>query len=229
MKALTLTSPLKAVCAAGLASLLLSAAASGAVLTENFNLGGTSQNSTVWTDLSNANDGFAPDAGSAPGTLTTTGGAFAASFGLYSFTTDYTVAVTQGASYDIQNVVFQLELSPNPDFTFPYSGGPLLSINGGQYLLAADSFLTGQTEARNTFGATPLNYVDAVWQWNLSGVTATINSISVLTPISVHTSTVGARLDTSNAFGGFVTPVPEPSSAILLSFLGLGAVIRRRR
>jgi len=206
------------------AALAMALPASAAVLTENFNLGGTSQTTSSWTDLSTFNT-LAPDSG--PGTLAISG-AFQASYGIYSFASDYNFTTTQGASYDIQNVVLQVELSPNTEFTFPYGAGPLLSINGGQYVIAPDMFKVGASESRNTFGATPLVYEDAVWQWNLSGITDTVTSVSILTPVSIHTSTVGVQIDTSNSFNGFVNPVPEPSAA-LLSFLGLGALLRRRR
>jgi PEP-CTERM motif len=190
----------------------------------DYDLGATEQNTTTWTTLTSANPSRTPDSGT--GTLSVGSPAFQASSGIYSWMGDYSVTVTQSSVLDIESVVFQLELSPNPDYAFPYSGGPLLTITttSGSVQLAASWFAaTGSETLTTSMGST--TYTAYSWQWDLSSYADTITSVSITAPISIHSSTIGAQIDTSSSM---LQVVPEPSSA-LLSCLALGFAWRRRR
>ncbi|MBB5352701.1 hypothetical protein HNR46_002949 [Haloferula luteola] len=195
----------------------------GAVLLDTIDLSSSEQSTTVWTDLTSSNTGLAADSGS--GSLSVVSPGFQASSGLYSFMADYGTSVTQTTSFDIQSVVFQIELSPNGEF--PYSGGPLLTLTttSGTLQLAATAFAAGATEWRTT-GMGETAYSSYAWQWDLSAYGDTITSVTVDTPLAVHSSVTGARIDVGDSFQAVV--VPEPS-ALLLSLAGAGFLFRRRR
>ncbi len=215
---------------AALVVLLTASCAPAAILLDDFDLGTANRDNTVWTNLTSSNAGsgssLAPASGNGTGTVGAPG--FKASSGLYSFSTDYSVTFDQSSTFDISNVVFQLELAPNPDLAWPLNGGAILSINGGAYEIAADTFLVGRSEERNTFGTDPVTYTSYTWQWDLSESIENIPSVSILTPITVHSSATAASLDTADAFTGYVTPVPEPS-ALLISLTGSVLLLFRRR
>ncbi len=202
-------------------TLLCGSAIRAAVIT-NHSLG-SPQDTTVWNNLTNTNTTLAPASGT--GTAAVQAPGFQASVGFYSFSSTYSGTVAQTSVFDIQNVIFQADVAPNPDFAIPFSGGPLLSFNGGSQNIAADYFANNGSEFRTTtFG--PQTYIGAAWQWDLSAFGDTITSVSILSPYSVHTSVAGLRVDTAAAM---TSPIPEPS-VIGLSGLACGlAVLRRRR
>ena len=213
----TTRSPLAA---AGFVTLLFLAPLHAAVIS-NITLSGT-QNTTAWTNLKNTNAGLLPASGT--GTATVQAPGYQAGVGLYSFSSNYSSTVTQVSSFDIHTVVFQADLSPNPDFPLPFSGGPLLSFNGGSQSIAASYFLIQGSENRVTsFG--PQTYTGAAWQWDLSGYGETINSISILQPYSVHTAVAGLRIDSGSTFAQVI---PEPS-ALGLCGLAAGLMAFRRQ
>lgn len=196
------------------------AAAQAAVIT-NYSLG-SPQNTTHWSNLTNTNPTLTPASGSGSATVQAPG--FQASVGFYSFSTAYTSTVTQTSGFDIHNVIFQADLASNPAFSIPFSGGPLLSFNGGSQNIPANWFVNSGSENRVTsFG--PQTYTGAAWQWNLSGYGETITSISIVNPYSVHTSVAGMRVDSA---ASFVTAIPEPSALSLCGLAGLLAFRRRR-
>ncbi|MES2476120.1 MAG: hypothetical protein V4640_10080 [Verrucomicrobiota bacterium] len=204
------------------ACMILSATASvqAAVIT-NYSLG-SPQDTTIWNNLTNTNTGLAAASGSGSATLQAPG--FQASVGFYSFSLDYTSTVTQTSGFDIHNVIFQVDLASNPAFPIPFSGGALLSFNGGSQNIPANWFLDSGSENRVTsFG--PQTYTGAAWQWNLSAYGETITSISIVNPYSVHTSVAGMRVDSAAAF---VAAIPEPSAISLCGLAGLMAFRRRR-
>jgi hypothetical protein len=185
---------------------------------------GSSQTTTTWGVLNNTNLTRTPSSGT--GTLTVASPGFQASVGLYSFSNSYSTTATHASSIDIQNIIFQADASINSDFAFPFSGGPRLSFNGGTQSIAASYFTITGTENRVTsFG--PQTYTGASWQWDLSGVTDTINSVSIMSPFSVHTSISGERIDSSGSFS--VMPIPEPSAVGLIALSGGLWLTRRRR
>jgi len=190
----------------------------------DYHLGGTENLTTVWTTLNNTNTAKTPDSGT--GTLTVGSPGFQASSGLYSFAGDYSVTVNQSSTIDIQNVVFQLAMQPNPDTTVPFSGGPILTITttAGAVQLAADLFAVNSSEVVNTtMGAG--TFTGYAWQWDLSGYADTITSVSVYSPIAIHSSVIGAQIDTSSSSAVLV---PEPST-VLVSVLGCTFLACRRR
>lgn len=198
-----------------------------AVLLGDFDLNGTQQTTTVWTNLTNTNSTMAPASGT--GTLAVTAPGYRAGFGLYSFSGNYAVTATQTAGYDIQSVMFQLELAPNTDLGWPFNGGPMLSVNGGAYILAPVNYFAGASEPRYTFGADPLNYTAYGWQWDLSSITETVTSVSIYSPIGVHSSTTDVRVDVGDVFSGNISIAPEPGRAVLLGMALAGLMMRRRR
>lgn len=222
MRFLTHSPTTNLACTGAIAAVIfkLVATANGAVLIDDYSLGGSGQVTTSWTTLNNTNASLTPASGT--GTMTSTG--MPLTSGLYSFSGDYSVTVSQSAGFDIQTVVFQLEAAPNPDLAWPYGGGPLLSINGGDFLIAPGFFGAGESEKRGNF-----DYTAYVWQWDLSGVSANVTSVGIYTPVGIHSSIVGAQIDAGNAFTGMVSPVPEPSAFALASLAGAGLLVRRRR
>lgn len=198
-----------------------------AVLMGDFALGGTQQTTTLWTNLSNTNPTMAPASGT--GTLTVATPGYRAGSGLYSYTGNYSVTATQTASYDIQSVMFQLELAPNTALGWPFNGGPMLSVNGGAYILAPVNYFSGSSEPRYTFGDVPLNYTAYGWQWDLSSIPETVTSVSIYSPIGVHSSTTGVRLDVGDVFMGNLNVAPEPGRMMMLSLALTGLAMQRRR
>ncbi|MFD0894141.1 PEP-CTERM sorting domain-containing protein [Luteolibacter ambystomatis] len=199
------------------------AASAHAALFVDYNLG-VDQNTTIWTTLNNTNPSRTADAGSDPGSFTIGAPGYQASVGTYSFSTDYSVTVNQTSTFDLQTAVFQVDIAMNPSYTLPYGTGPLLSYNGGSQNLAASLFTTNGTELRNTsFG--PMNYVGGAWQWDLSGITENISSITITMPVSVHSSISAARIDSGSSN---LAVVPEPSM-MGLALLGGGLLVARRR
>jgi hypothetical protein len=209
-----------------LAIMLAGSSAQAAVLLSDLDLGGTQQTTTVWENLTGENPSRTPASGSG-GTIDISSTAFQGSFGFYSFTADYTVNATQTASFDIASVVWQIECSPNPDVAWPYGNGPSLTVvtTSGSQVLAAVAFRTGNSELRDNFGPNPIVYTAFAWQWDLSSISETINSITLTAPIPIHTSVTASQIDVANSF---VQVIPEPS-ALLLAFAALPLIARRRR
>jgi len=210
MKLITRLSILSLLCASILPA--------SATLLETFALPG-SQETTIWTNLSSGNTGLAPSSGT--GMLAPVAPGFQASAGLYSYMGDYSITLTKtGLAWDAQTVILQLEVAPNPDFAWPYTGGPLLSFNGGSQNLSTTGYAYIGTEFRaDVFGGTTFNTY--AFQWDLSGVPDSITSFSISVPLSVHTSTVAVQVDAGNTY---VQAIPEPSTWLLLG-LGLATVV----
>ncbi|NJM39190.1 MAG: hypothetical protein HC845_15810 [Akkermansiaceae bacterium] len=186
---------------------LLCTATSHAALLVNYGLGG-SQITTTWDNLRNSNPSLAPSVGVGNLTVAAPGGQF--SVGLYSFADAYSTTAAVSSSFDVQNVVFQADLAFNTAFSFPFSGGPLLSYNGGaQNILPMQHGVTGTESRVTSFGT--LNYTGAAWQWDLSGVSDEITSISIISPFSVHTSVAAQQIDLGASFAAL--SIPEPSSS----------------
>lgn len=244
------TFPLLSVCLLGL---LGTVAAQAQVLLSSYTLNGT-QETSVWTNLKGAssggspvnlgggNWGFAP--GSGNGNLVAGNGAYGAGSGLYAYTspnTYYTATIsdTADAIGDIQSVLLQFTLAPNTGYGWPSVAelgyGPQLSYThaGGTDVITLASFI-GQTAGPQTFMTSfgEGQFENWAFQWDLSGLGVNVTSVSILSPIPLHTSTTAVQLDIS----GGATPtqaftvVPEPGAAMLaLGALATGALSRRRR
>lgn len=210
MKLITRLSILSLLCASILPA--------SATLLESFALPG-SQETTIWTNLSSGNAGLVPSSGT--GSLAVAAPGYQASAGLYSYMGDYSVTFTKtGLAWDAETVILQLEVAPNPDFAWPYNGGPLLSYNGGSQGLSTTNYEFVGTEFRaDVFGGTTFNTY--AFQWDLSALPDSITSFSISVPISIHTSTVAVQVDAGNTY---VQAIPEPSTWVLLG-IGLAAVV----
>ena len=186
----------------------------------DYNLSGI-QTTTTWLNLSSTNLSLAPSAGA--GTIAVNSPGFQASIGFYSFSTDYSfvTSANYGGS-DVGNVVFQVDWSPNPDLPVV---APTLSYNGGTQNIAATFSAINGSEARNTFMGS-MNFSGYAWQWDLSGIADNITSVSIFSPVSVHTSVMGAELQMSDSF---VQVVPEPTAGTLIVAALGGLLLRRRR
>jgi len=211
-----------------LAIFAVGTSAHAAVLLGNFDLGGTRQTTTAWENLTYSNPSQTPSSGTG-GTIGYSVTAFPGSYGFYSYSSDYTVTATQIASFDIASVVWQIECSPNPDegYGWPYAGGPVLTVvtGSGTRMIEPIAFLAGDSELRQNYGSSFINYTAYAWQWNLSSIEETITSITLTAPISIHTSVSASQIDVGDAF---VQVIPEPSS-LLLCLAALPFAARRRR
>jgi len=186
----------------------------------DYNLSGI-QTTTTWLNLSNTNMTLAPTSGA--GTVIVNSPGFQASIGLYSFSADYSIETASALfAGDIKNVVFQLDWSPNPDLPLV---APTLSYNNGTQNIAATFSAINGSEPRNTFMGS-MSFSGYAWQWDLSGISDDITSVSIFSPVSVHTSVMGAELQLGDTF---VQVVPEPAAGTLIVAALGGLWLRRRR
>ncbi len=194
-----------------------------AAVIQNYTLG-SPQKTATWNDLTDGNPTFTPSSGSGTGTASVQAPGSQWEFGLYSPGGPYSCTVSQGTAFDIQNVVFQIDLVEGPGSLLMTTNGPLLSFNGGSQNLAANLFLNNGQEARTTvFG--PQTYTGASWQWDLSALGDTITSVSIFIPLVKHSSVAGFQVDSAGTYTG---AIPEPSAVTLCGLAGL-LVLRRRR
>lgn len=182
---------------------------------------GSLQDTTIWNDLTFDNPTMAAASGS--GSASVQGPGQQSSFGLYS-NTPFTTTVIQASRFDIQNVIFQADVTLSS--RLPIGGGPLLSFNGGAQNIAADYFANNGTEIRSIPLFGPLEYTGAAWQWDLSGYGNTITSVTIVNPYSSLGVVVGLRVDTAAAM---TTPIPEPTVVGLTALAGGLAFLLRRR
>lgn len=229
-----------------IASSALAIQASASVLLVDYVLPGT-QSTVAWESpaLSNSNPAGTPTFGT--GTIDPITPGYHASAGYYSWMGDFGATASTSAAFDIQNVVFQLVMMQNPDFSIyeilnydgnylpgfspeaGYTGGPILNYNGGTQGIQATLSAVVAGPSYETIGPMEGDVASFAWQWDLSGITDEISSISITAPIPIHQSTVEARIDSSNVY---TQVVPEPSTyaAILgLATLGVAMILRRRK
>ena len=236
-----------------IATASLSGTAHAAALLNNVNLGGTQQ--TVYWEapvsngeianggaLSSANAAGTPTSG--VGTIAPGAPGFRAGLGYYSYSTNFSLtastSIQNGAFSDIQNVVFQRTSMLNPgdelnpltaDDNLTHGGGPILTytyLDGGNpmtgQLAATLMGIGGSLEAPGA--AMPGTFYNFTYQWDLSSIAQDITSVSIWSPILVHSSTAEARIDIG---GTYVQVIPEPASAGLAALGLAGILIRRRR
>jgi hypothetical protein len=205
--------------ALSLALSLVAAPLHAAVIT-GFTLGAL-QDTTSWTNLGSSNPSRTPASGT--GAVSVQSPGFQANAGFYSFSTAYSATVVQTSSFDINSVIIQLDEAVNAAYPMP-AGGPLLSFNGGSQNIPANYFATLASELRST-SMGDQTYTGDAWQWDLSGYADTINSVTIVVPLSVHTSVVGMRVDSA---GSHTQAIPEPSATLLCGLAGLLGFRRRR-
>jgi hypothetical protein len=192
--------------------------------------------------LSSTNAAGTPTSGI--GTITPGSPGFRAGIGYYSFGGNFSLTAStsiQNAEFsDIQNVVFQRtsmantgdELNPISVYeNLSHGGGPILTytyLDGGNPMtgqLAATWMAVG--DSLEAPGASmPGTFYNFTYQWDLSGVEHDITSVSIWSPILVHSSTAEAQIDIG---GSFVQVIPEPASTGLMALGLAGILIRRRR
>lgn len=182
---------------------------------------GNPQDTTIWNDLSSGNAALAASSGSGTATLQAPG--FQAGAGFYSYRTAYSTTVAQTSSFDINSVIIQLDEAVNAAYPMP-TGGPLLSFNGGSQNITAGYFATVGLETRTTVMGDQ-SYTGDAWQWDLSAYGDDIRSVSIVVPLSVHTSVAAIRVDSA---GIYTQAIPEPSAVTLCGLAGLLAFCRRR-
>ncbi|KAF0095268.1 MAG: PEP-CTERM putative exosortase interaction domain-containing protein [Puniceicoccaceae bacterium 5H] len=206
------------------------------------------QETVAWEspDLNNANTSLTPTTGT--GTITPISPGYQASAGFYSWQGDFGAEVTSSSTFDTQNVVFQLVMMANPDYTTEqilnydgsylpefdmevgYAGGPTLNYNGGTQGIQATLSEVVAGPTHTTISGFEGELSSYAWQWDLSGITDDISSVSITAPIIAHQSTVEARLDLGSSFSSLAA-VPEPQTyALMLGGVALAfAAFRRRR
>ena len=191
------------------ALVVLTSAATAESLLKNHPLDG-SVKTTYWTFLASQNPYRIPDSPSTmTGTTTVASPGYGAGMGLYSWTGNYSMTVNQSApAFDIQQAVYQLDVTWDPAVTFPISGGPRLSYNGGSQQIPATlpMVVDGQKVVDNNTGIPEMEGIESftyrgvTWQWDLSGIADVINSVKITMPFANHTSVVGARVDVASEF-----------------------------
>lgn len=190
--------------------LLLQAGAShGQSLLKNYTLDGDVKR-TYWTFLNSQNPYRIPDQPSTmTGTMTVASPGYGAGMGLYSWTGNYSMTVNQPVTtFDIQQAVYQLDVTWDPASTFPFNGGPVLSYNGGNQQIRATlpMVVDGLRVVNNDTGIPEMEGIDSfayrgiTWQWDLSGIADVIHSVKIYMPFANHTSVVGARIDVASEF-----------------------------
>lgn len=170
---------------------------------------------TRWTFLASQNPNRYPDSFPAmKGTMTVASPGYGAGMGLYSWTGAYSIKVSQpssstsAAGFDINHVVFQLDVTWDPATVFPTGGGPKLSYNGGNQQVAATlpMVVEGTRVVQNETGVPEMEGIDSfayrgiTWQWDLTGIAANIQNVQIQMPFANHTSVVGAQIDVSSQF-----------------------------
>ncbi len=181
-------------------------------------LAGDAKNSVVWTELSSLNSALAPASGT--GVLAVHAPGFKASAGLYSFSGDYACTVASApAPFPVKNVVLQIvgmvvtgtdaegrEVDYTPEDHLAFNGGPVLTYThaGGTGTLAPASRGTLGGPVAGSGGGFEGDYYSFVWQWDLSALPADVTTVSIRAPLRAHSSTIGARLDLSDAYAGVV-------------------------
>lgn len=187
-------------------------------------LAGDTRTGVVWTELGSINSALAPASGS--GSIAVHSPGFKASAGFYSFAGDYacTVASTP-VSFGIKNVVLQLagmvvsgtnaegqELDYTPEDHLSFNGGPVLTYThaDGTGTLAPAYRGTLGGPVAGSGGGFDGDYYSFAWQWDLSALPANVTAVSIRAPLRAHSSTIGARLDLSDAFARLVgSPAPS--------------------
>lgn len=188
-------------------------------LLDNHPLSGSIR-TTIWRYLNFVNPSYiSDDPGPMTGTLAVALPGYGASDGLYSYTGPYSITATQGtADFDIQHAVLQLDLVWDPGTNFPASGGPRLNYNGGNQQLSPMPMIVGRIrQLDNDTGIPEMEHLDSfvyrgvTFQWDLSAVEQTINTVSIVMPVANHTSIVGVRTDVASEFeeitGTSLTPL----------------------
>ncbi|MDP0501047.1 MAG: PEP-CTERM sorting domain-containing protein [Verrucomicrobiota bacterium JB022] len=224
----------------------VASAAQASLMLVDYTLPGL-QDTVAWEspDLSNANTTLAPTFGT--GTIAPVSPGYQASAGFYSWQGNFGATVTKTSSFDMSNVVFQLAMMANPDYTTAeilnfdgsyipgfdmqagYTGGPTLSFNGGSQGIQATLAEVVNGPDLTNIGGFEGELASYAWQWDLSGITETITSISITAPIIAHQSTIEARLDVSSSYSS-IAAVPEPQTyALLAGTAVLGFAFYRRR
>lgn len=161
---------------------------------------------------------------------------YAASMGLYSWQGDYGITLsndfTASLLGDVKSVIFQIDIVRNPDFPDVQNYViPTLNFNGGSQSVA---FNFGGQVADWATQSSPMGDVTAAvfaWQWDLSGFSEEITSISVTTDLIVHASTFSAGLSAADAIhhNAQIAVIPEPSTYALLALSAVGLRYLRRQ
>jgi hypothetical protein len=147
-----------------------------------------------------------------------------------------TVSVTDNSIIsDLNTVVFQIQIGQALGYDLYDGAAPILMINGTtpvalQYTALINQFDTGETFLNPVSGdEEPIFLNTWGFQWDLSGISDPITSLSIEFSAVQHSQIYALQLDQSS---GIYTSslVPEPSTALLGGVgLGLAFVLRRRR
>ncbi len=187
-----------------------------------------------WDDFSGVSGAFpygSFEAGSGDAELERiSGGHFAATSSLYSFSTDSVLSVYDNTALaGVGTVVFSIETWLNED-TWA-TALPTLSYNGGSQSLAADLVGSQAGTADISFGGEELDTYVYTFQWDITNSGAT--AFNVDWGQKVHTGVIALQLEQSDTFSvsPAVSAVPVPAAAWLFgsALLGLAGVGRHRR
>lgn len=197
-----------------------------------------------WTNLSNSNLPLTPTSGT--GTIAVGGGGGSFSAGFYSFSGDFNSTLTSSTvAFDINTVVVQYVamrvVGEGYDLSvadhLAYGGGPVLTYTlsgGGTGTVSATFSGTLGGPISGSGGGFVGDYYNFAWQFDLSSVVGVVTSVSVVTPLHIHQSTIGASLSIGDAPSGnlVASAIPEPSTYVAIAgavALAGACIVRRRR
>jgi hypothetical protein len=129
---------------------------------------------------------------------------------------------------NLQTVVFQMGASFNitTGQLFPTNTTITLSYNGGDQRLVADLSLITSSITLTEPGYGNALRKDYLFQWDLSGITETIDSFVIEWAVTNHAQSYTFQLDQSDVYS---EAIPEPSTWSLMAAAGIAGMIMIRR
>lgn len=153
------------------------------------------------------------------------GNGYNASSSVYSPFGPSTYKIVNGSALSgLQTLVFQIDSNGST-----FGASPVLNYNSGSQSVAFDfSGLTaGEFTSSGAPGSSPTPTTNNIFQWDLSGISETINSYEIVWTTTSSAAIYGMELNSSDSFSG--SAVPEPGTYALISGIFMMSYILYRR